>query len=182
MPINYTRLSKTVAHALRHAPDQYGLEPDDAGWMPVEDLLAALRGRRRAWRDLTEADLAEMLRRADKQRYELCDGRIRALYGHSLTDRIEKSPVTPPDLLYHGTSPGAAALIQAEGLKPMQRQYVHLSADEETAQLVGARHATQPVILTIQAGEAHRAGIRFYYGSDDIWLSDKMPARFITAP
>ena len=43
----------------------------------------------------------------------------------------------------------------------MNRQYVHLSADQATAQKVGARHAPTPVILEIRAAEAHQAGVRF---------------------
>jgi putative RNA 2'-phosphotransferase len=47
--IDLTRLSKTLAHALRHAPWLYELELDDAGWTPVAALLQALRQQRPAW-------------------------------------------------------------------------------------------------------------------------------------
>lgn len=40
------RLSRTVAHALRHEPWLYELEMDEAGWVPVEQLLDALRSKR----------------------------------------------------------------------------------------------------------------------------------------
>jgi putative RNA 2'-phosphotransferase len=50
MPIeNRVALSKTISHALRHAPDQYGLELDEAGWVDVAELtraLVVLRGAR----------------------------------------------------------------------------------------------------------------------------------------
>jgi putative RNA 2'-phosphotransferase len=36
----------------------------------------------------------------------------------------------PPAILYHGTSPSAAKNIMSEGLRPMNRQYVHLSTDK----------------------------------------------------
>ncbi len=61
----------------------------------------------------------------------------------------------------------------------MRRQYVHLSVDEATALEVARRKAGRPVILTIQAAEAHAAGVRFYQGNDKVWLADSVPAEFI---
>jgi putative RNA 2'-phosphotransferase len=182
MSIDYRRLSKTVAHALRHAPEQYGLTLDDAGWVAVEDLLAALRSRRRAWRDLTEQDLSTMIERSTKRRYELCDSKIRAYYGHSVPERIQKNPAVPPDVLYHGTAPETVEAIMKDGLMPMSRQYVHLSTDVQTAHQVGGRKAGSPVILEIRAVDAHRAGVAFYLGNDDVWLSEQIPPQFIKAP
>jgi putative RNA 2'-phosphotransferase len=177
-----TRLSKTISHALRHHPEKYGLTLDAEGWTPVEDLLTALRTRRRAWRDLSEADLDEMMAQADKQRYEKQDGKIRAFYGHSMPDKIQKPEAVPPPVLYHGTAPDKAEIILREGLKSMNRQYVHLSTDQATAQRVGARHSPTPVILEIRAAAADEAGIAFYPGNEDIWLADMIPPEFILDP
>lgn len=182
MAIDYKRLSKTIARALRHAPEDYGLELDRAGWVSVDDLLAALRKKRRDWCDLTQSDLETMIARSDKRRYELEDGRIRAYYGHSVPQIIEKEAAEPPETLYHGTSSGSAAHIAREGLQAMNRQYVHLSTDEATARMVGSRHAPQPVILIVRAREAHAAGVRFYLGNDDVWLADVIPPEFIDIP
>jgi putative RNA 2'-phosphotransferase len=182
MPINYKRLSKTIAHALRHAPEQYDLTLDEKGWVPVDDLLAVLRARRRAWRELDESDLVAMMAGATKQRYELADGKIRAYYGHSVPQPIRHTPAEPPPILYHGTAPATAALILEEGLKSMNRQHVHLSSDQETARIVGARHAPQPVLLEIQAAAAHQDGIAFYRGNEDVWLAEDIPPKYIKKP
>jgi putative RNA 2'-phosphotransferase len=180
--MDYRRLSKTISRALRHDPASYGLELDREGWTRVDDLLAALRRRHRDWRELSEVDLEKMMGRAEKKRYEIQDGKIRAYYGHSVPEKIEKSPAEPPSVLYHGTAPETAHIILREGLKPMSRQYVHLSADRETAHKVGARHAPAPVILEILAAEAHQAGVAFYIGNEDVWLADAVPAEFISGP
>jgi putative RNA 2'-phosphotransferase len=179
MIIDYKRLSKTISVALRHAPEDFGLTLDAEGWTPVDDLLAALRPRRREWRNLAEADLVAMIDQSTKRRYEISDGRIRAFYGHTVSVKIEKTPAVPPQVLYHGTSPRAAALILAEGLKPMNRQYVHFSTDPQTARLVGSRHAAEPVILEVQALAAHHAGVVFFLGNEDIWLAENIPPQFI---
>lgn len=182
LSLNYTRLSKTIALALRHKPWLFELELDDEGWVPVEHLLDALRQRRDQWADLTEADLVTMMGKTDKPRYELRAGKIRALYGHSLPGKLAKVPAEPPDVLYHGTSPGAVEAIRKTGLQPMSRQYVHLSVERETAQLVGERKAQRPVMLVVRAAEAHRNGVVFYRGNDKVWLADHVPPEFITFP
>jgi putative RNA 2'-phosphotransferase len=166
-----------MAHALRHQPWLYELELDEEGWTPVADLLAGLNSGRR--HHITEADLQAVLDRPGKKRYEMADGRIRALYGHSTTAKIRKQPAAPPEILYHGTAPAAAEIILREGLKPMSRQYVHLSLDQETAVQVGRRKSPQPVILTILAAAAHQQGISFYEGHGLVWLADFVPPEFI---
>ncbi|RBH44138.1 RNA 2'-phosphotransferase, partial [Pseudomonas sp. MWU13-2860] len=50
--MDYQNLSRTGSHAVRHEPWLYELELDDAGWVPLTALLAALRVERREWRDL----------------------------------------------------------------------------------------------------------------------------------
>lgn len=87
----------------------------------------------------------------------------------------------PPEVLFHGTSPEVAHLIKSEGLKPMKRQYIHLSSNREIAYQVGQRKARSPVILTIESGKAHNHNIKFYQGNKVVWLADYIPPQFIFA-
>jgi putative RNA 2'-phosphotransferase len=179
MEEDLVRLSKTISHALRHNPEGYGLRLDNEGWVPVEELLCALRQRHEAWRWVSVTDLDSMIAASERQRFELRAGKIRAFYGHSTVERVEKQSAIPPALLYHGTTPQAANAIQQEGLKPMKRQYVHLSTSEQTARVVALRRTTRPVLLHIIALEAHHQGILFYPGNQDIWLADAIPPPFL---
>lgn len=175
-----TALSRVVSHALRHQPWTYGLEPDEAGWVGVDELLDALHRQGRRWGSVDEESLEQMLASATKRRFEMAGGRIRALYGHSFPGGVAKRPTAPPAVLFHGTPPEALGAIEAEGLSPIGRQFVHLSLEPETAVSVGRRRSRQPVVLSVDAAAAARAGVRFYEGNDDIWLSDAIPARFVT--
>ena len=177
---NLIQLSKTISHALRHAPEQYGLTLDSEGWVATQNLLAALGQRRGQWRGLQESDLAAMMAQSEKQRFEMRDGKIRAYYGHSIADKVERQAANPPAILYHGTTPQAAERIRVDGLQPMNRQYVHLSADEQTAIQVARRRTNRPVVLRIAASEAHQQGIRFYLGNEMVWLAEAVSARFIS--
>ncbi len=177
-----TKLSKVLSHALRHEPWLYELEPDSEGWVPLGQLLKALKENGATWGWVSAEAVAQCLQHAEKQRHELKDGHIRALYGHSIPAKIHRDASPPPDTLFHGTSPESAAIIAEEGLLPMGRQYVHLSADRQTAEKVGRRKASAPIILIIKAKEAAGQGCRFYRGSSLVWLADAVPARFIDAP
>jgi len=175
-------LSKLVSVALRHDPERFGLSLDDRGWTPVDDLLRALRGRGGRYARVSRADLETMIATSAKQRHEISGDQIRALYGHSVDGRVERAPAAPPDVLYHGTPRRSLAAILEHGLRPMSRQYVHLSPTVDVAREVGARRDRQPVILAVDAATAHHDGVPFYRGNDAVWLADHVPARYLSAP
>ncbi|QOT00429.1 RNA 2'-phosphotransferase [Brevibacterium sp. JNUCC-42] len=99
--MNYQKLSKEISYALRHAPHEYELELDDHGWVSVEQLLYSLN-EEACWENVTEQDLHETIRRSDKKRHEIENGKIRALYGHSVPKKIVRDEMEPPSILYHG--------------------------------------------------------------------------------
>jgi len=176
--MNYIKLSKEVSYMLRHAPQEYGLEMDEEGWVSIEKLLKSLRTYNK-WNVINKIDLEEMIELSDKKRHEISKDKIRAYYGHSTPMKIEKKATNPPKKLYHGTSRSLADIILREGLKPQQRQYVHLSEDIDTAVTVGKRRDNNPIILVIDAEEASKNGIKFYVEVGEIWLSDHIPGKYI---
>lgn len=179
MSLNYTHLSRTVSLALRHRPKLYSLTLDENGWVAVADLLNSLRKARPEWEDLAEADLVRMNEQASKRRFEIADGRIRALYGHSYALQVRKKPTDPPKILYHGTTDRVLDVILEEGLKPMRRQYVHFATDRQMVVEVASRKQGRVVVLEILAGDAYTTGVPFYHGADNVWLADFVPPEFI---
>lgn len=93
--MDYAKLSKEVSYALRHAPWEYELELDAQGWVDIEQLLHSLHQDKK-WESVGAEDLDKMIAASDKQRHELAEGRIRALYGHSVPQKIIKQNETPP--------------------------------------------------------------------------------------
>ena len=178
--MDYNRLGRTVAFALRHEPWVFELELDEEGWVEVDVLVQVLREERRAFRSLTVDDLYKMIDVADKKRYEIKDGRIRALYGHSSANSIKKTPAEPLLILLHGTNAGVLDVIMKHGLKPMSRQFVHMSLDRETAVKVAKRRSESIVVLEIAARRAYDDGVIFYHGNEQVWLADAVPAAYIT--
>jgi putative RNA 2'-phosphotransferase len=175
--MNLKNTSKRMSLILRHKPAEFGVLLDAEGWTTVEELLAGLRTQ---WPDTSrehiDAVVAEV--EADKQRFSIHEDHIRANYGHSLDERIEQEAATPPDLLLHGTPGHFVDAILAEGLKPMSRQYVHLTPSLDIATRVGQRRG-KPVLLEIDAARAHQDGVVFYRANDSFWLVDEMPASYL---
>ena len=177
--VRHDELSKAISHALRHEPWVYELELDDEGWADLDAPLAALRERGDEWQQLSREDVDQMIALSAKRRHEIDRGRIRALYGHSLPGKLRREPGVPPVILFHGTSPSVAETVLGEGLKPMLRQYVHLSIDVGTALEVGRRKARKPVLLHVDARTVHENGVVFYVGNERVWLADRVPGRFL---
>jgi putative RNA 2'-phosphotransferase len=55
----------------------------------------------------------------------------------------------------------------------------HLSKDMETARKVGARRG-MPVLLWVDAGRMRAAGFPFFLSANGVWLTDSVPAVFLT--
>jgi len=174
------RASKFLSLVLRHRPEHIGITLDSAGWVAVDELLAAAR---RTGFPLDRATLERVVAENDKRRFALStDGaRIRASQGHSVGVELGLKPQTPPDVLFHGTAARFLESIRREGLKPGSRTHVHLSADEETARVVGRRHGS-PVVLGVEAGTMHRDGHEFLCSENGVWLAQAVPARYLGFP
>lgn len=174
----YVELGKDVSYALRHAPHECGIVLDELGYTSIQELLNYLNSSGRHG-TVELSDLIKMMEESDKKRHEINGDRIRAYYGHSTSEKIHKTVSKPPAVLYHGTSHEAAEIIMQEGLIPNGRQYVHLSCDVNTAQIVGIRKDKRPVILKINAQQANADGCKFHIGNEDIWLADSIPPKYI---
>lgn len=180
MSVPHEQLSRLVSHALRHEPWLYELELDDEGWVSVDTLLSAIHDQGSGWSQVDRGDLADMVAGSAKRRHQIDGERIRAVYGHSVPGRIAHIAAEPPAQLFHGTSPQAWEAIQRDGLRPMSRQYVHLSADVATAEQVGRRKSPTPVILVVEAKQASDGGTQFWRGHDVVWLADHVPSAHLS--
>jgi putative RNA 2'-phosphotransferase len=171
------RTSKFLSLILRHEPQQVGITLDEAGWVGVQELLDAVN---RHGVKLTLDDLKHVVETNTKKRFAFSeDGqRIRASQGHSVEVDLQYQPQAPPEVLYHGTATRFVEAIRKDGLKSMARHDVHLSAETKTTLQVGGRHG-KPVLLTIRAGDMHRAGRVFRCAANGVWLVKEVPAEFI---
>jgi|SRR6185312_9052001 len=171
-----TKLSKKMSYALRHHPEEFGLTLGLEGNVPLDRLAEAL-GR-------TVEEIMEVVTTpSDKVRFIVHGAGtlfIKAAQGHSVDVDLNLPTVEPPDMLFHGTHTAVLSEIFDTGLSKMKRTHVHLSETTAAAVEVGARRG-KPVLIQVNALQAHKDGIRFYRADNGVWLSDDIPAKYLTA-
>jgi len=172
------KISKFLSLVLRHRPEKIGVSLDSQGWLDIDVLIENSNAQSTR---LTRELILEVVANNDKKRFAISeDGkRIRANQGHSIeTIELCLDARVPPEVLYHGTITSFLPPIQKEGLLKMQRNHVHLSADVETAEIVGQRRG-KPIVLQIDAQEMHQQGFEFFLSANHVWLTEQVPPDFI---
>ena len=170
------RISRFLSYLLRHRPKEYPLAFDRHGfvaWSAIVDLV------QERFFDATEQEVRAVVTESEKKRFELSDDKVRATYGHSFPVDLGLEPVEPPPELYFGTARDLAQSILHKGLKPRDRQFVHLSASLEEAEAVGKRRDPVPAIVVVDTRAARQADVAFYR-SGPLFLAENVPPQFLS--
>ncbi len=165
-----TKVSRALSGPLRHWA---GMPRDGAGWVPLADVRARVRGLR----GVTLRDLEEVVARDSKQRYELslCRTKIRAVQGHSdLGVEIEHERITKAEKLkcdvLHGTSRASWEKIKLSGrLDRMSRKHVHLAAGWEAVS--GMRKGSEVVLQIDVKKSIEKYGLQFWKSKNAVILT-----------
>lgn len=175
--MNLNRISKRMSYMLRHSTQPLYVDLN-GGWADVNEIIEVIRKSEPEF-DLT---VMEQIVAADaKGRYSFDDShkRIRANQGHSIPNVVvEMTQPEPLEILYHGTAERFLDRILSEGLKPMSRQFVHISPDYETAVKVGSRHGN-PVVFEFRAKDYVNDGNELYLSSNGVWQAKHVPAEYL---
>jgi len=173
--VNTVELSKRISHTLRHDPASAGVTLDSRGALPLETLAKALR--------VSVAEVCRVAREDSKQRFIIEGDLIRAAQGHSFpVEGVLQIPEVIPEILYHGTKERFLKGIFEKGLIPNGRQYVHLSGDRATAEIVAKRRRGASVILEITTRTLREAGHVIGQAANGVWLTDHVPVEHFTIP
>ena len=170
--MNLTKISRFLSLILRHKPEAINIQLDEHGWANVKDLIEGVSESY----DFNMSILEEIVRTDEKQRYSFNEDKtlIRANQGHSIPVDVELKEAIPPEFLWHGTAKKYVDSINATGLIPKSRLYVHLSKDIETAITVGKRHG-KVVIYQVASKQMYDNGYKFYLSKNGVWLTKNVP-------
>lgn len=165
---------------LRHKPETIGLHLNEQGWAAVDELIQKMNATGAA---VDKEMIRQIVDTNDKKRFAFNEDQsmIRASQGHSIDVDLSLEPVTPPDILYHGTAVRFVESILQDGLLKQSRQHVHLTALKKTAIAVGGRHG-KPVVLEVNAAEMVKAGFQFYLSANNVWLVEIVLPEYISIP
>lgn len=176
--MNLEKASIQLSYMLRHSKDPLYVDLD-GGWASVDRVLEVLRGR---YPQMERAHIEQIVARDKKGRYafDTTGTKIRANQGHSIPGvKVEMESPEPPAVLYHGTAERFLSSIMEQGLKPMTRQFVHLSSAYETAVTVGKRHGT-PVVLRVDAAQFAAEGNELLLSANGVWQAKAVPVKYLS--
>ncbi len=167
--------SKYLSYILRHAPDSIGISLDNYGWALISEIVE------RSTLFIDKEQIKETVENNSKNRFEISsDGLyIRALQGHTVCVNLHLEPKVPPRILYHGTVIRNLKSIMKTGIKPMERNHVHLSDTVQMALEVAKRYGGDTVILKVNAKQMCDKGFSFYQAKNLVWLTSFVPNKFI---
>ena len=170
------KISRLMAYILRHSPEEFDLKPDEEGFVPLSGLVNALKT---VYPEVTGELVKEIVENDEKGRYEIRDGKIRARYGHSFPVKLNHEEDIESRFLYHGTPRRNLPAIIKEGLRPMKRQFVHLTTSKSEALETGRRHGRDVALLIVDANCLRRKGLRVYRAGKSVRIVERVPPECI---
>lgn len=174
-------LSVYISYLLRHHPEDAKLDMDDAGWVSVSQLIDGIN--QYSEHEINYDRLKQIVKEDEKSRYRFNEDetKIKACQGHSIEWVVpELTYMTPPDVLYHGTTAEALEKILQSGvISKMKRHAVHMQASQEKAWQSATRWRKEPVLLKIDAKSMAMEGFAFGKSDNDIWCTESVPVKYI---
>jgi len=167
-----------LTYVLGYRPDEFGLVPNEGGFVRYRDLLKALH-EENGWRHVRHSHINEMLMGRDRALFEAENDRIRSRERHWVLNTDNDLPL--PGLLYTPVRKRAHPVVMERGLKAESNAYMALSTDRKMALRMGRRKDQHPVLLEIPAAAAGKKGVLIFpFG--DLYLAPEIPAHFIAGP
>lgn len=170
------RISKLLSLILRHRPDEFGLNMDEYGYIPLDEVVEAVQQRYAA---VEEEDIRDLVETSRQRRFQIVEDRIRALYGHSFYVEMDGDPMEPPESLYLCVPAGQAKRMKEEGLRSEDRFYLHLSPTREVAES-RAGTVPAPCLVEVRAADAAaQAGVEFWERGEVVLTRQAIGAEFV---
>jgi putative RNA 2'-phosphotransferase len=174
------KLNTFLAYVLGRNPYEFGLVPDENGFVKTKDLLKAIR-EEEGFHHVTAGSLLELTMAVKQPSVDIEDDRIRARDRDKLTPPSCEGDV--PKLLYIGVRNRAHGHVMHKGLLPYEGQpYVVLASDRDLAERLGKRKDPRPVILTIHTARAEDQGVVFFFAGEGIYLARSIPEGCLSGP
>lgn len=171
------RIGRMMALILRHQPDKFNLSMDGRGWIDLEDFVEAIRRARPQYsRWLRKNHIEAVVETDEKGRYQIDGGMIRATYAHSVNVNLDDLPEAQVDKLYFPVSEEELDLVLESGLRPSDRNMIHLSATPDKAYSAGRVHIADPILLEIDVKASSDAGNFIFRAGKSVYITEAVEA------
>jgi putative RNA 2'-phosphotransferase len=167
------RIGRMMALILRHQPERFGLTMDGRGWVDLDGFVNAILDARQNYaRWLRKQHIVALVETDEKGRYQIDGGMIRATYAHSVNVNLDDLPEAQVDHLYFPVSEEELDLVLESGLRPSDRNKIHLSATPEKAYSAGRVHIADPLLLEVDVKKASDAGNFIFRAGKSVYITD----------
>ena len=174
------KLSKFLVYILGRQPDEFGLLPDEHGYVSIKDLMKAL-GEEPGWRHVRLAQIREAIYSTGSPPVEIESNRIRAVDRSLLF--FPEVPDCFPKLLFYPVRRRAYPVFLEKGLPAATSgNRIILSNDMVMAQRLGRRIDQSPVILTVNSENAREKGATVWRFGKKLFLSNCLPLGSFSGP
>lgn len=167
------RIGRMMALILRHQPERFGLTMDGRGWVDLDGFVQAICDARQNYaRWLRKQHIVALVETDEKGRYQIDGGMVRATYAHSVNVNLDDLPEAQVDQLYFPVSEEEMDLVLEAGLRPTDRNKIHLSATPEKAYSAGRVHIADPLLLEIDVKKASDSGNFIFRAGKSVYITD----------
>jgi putative RNA 2'-phosphotransferase len=175
------RIGRMMALILRHQPERFGLSMDGRGWVDLDGFVQAILDARQNYaRWLRKQHIVALVETDEKGRYQIDGGMIRATYAHSVNVNLDDLPEAQVDQLYFPVSEEELDLVLESGLRPSDRNMIHLSATPEKAYSAGRVHIADPLLLEIDVKKASDAGNFIFRAGKSVYVTEAVEAEHLS--
>ena len=174
------KLAKFLSYVLANKPDEFGLVPDQDGFIKIKDLLKALN-EEQGWRNIRISGINEIIISLPNPPIEVKDNQIRAKNYKNLPKPVPAENL--PKLLYTCVRQKAHLVVIKNGIFPLgNMSNVVLSSDKRLAERIGKRIDQSPLVLIVQVEWSQKMGVEFKKFGESIYLAQSIPVGGFTAP
>lgn len=173
-----SRLNKFLCYVLERRPDEFGLIPDNGGWIPIKKLVQAL-SEIDGWHNVGKNDILELMFYPECC-IEIENNRIRAKNRQNLPAFEPCTDV--PAILYFFVRRRAYALALEKGVSSGPGGRIVCSPDRKLVERIAKRFDPKPVILTLHTRSARAVEIKFSRFGNFLFICDRIPAEAFTGP
>ena len=165
------QLSKFISYVLGRKPYEFGLVPENDGFVKIKELIKAFC-EEDGLKYVRRSHINEILMTLPDPPIEIKDNLIRA----KNRDNLPKLTLAQnlPKLLYTCVRRKAYPFVMEKGIFPMGFSHVILSSDRNMAERIGKRIDPMPIVLTVQARKSLDKGIVFYHAGDTLFLAESI--------
>jgi len=173
------QFSKYLSYVLGRRPYEFGLVPDENGFVSVQMLLKAIC-EEKDWKFIRETHFHELLLLETGAPIEIAGNRIRSV-DRSHLPIITISP-DPPKLLYVCIRQKAHAHVLERGISPSAYPQVVLSSDRDMALRMGRRYDPEAVLLSVYCSKCREQGVVFSQAGGSLYTAGHIPHKCFAGP